>query len=154
MIITLSLLQNLYNEFNAKYYENSLEPCPIIIHQRMTRGIMAYFQTGGTRWSRKGAKTISKSIVVNVNNPAFKDMNDLKEVMIHEMMHQYMRERFKIGGHTPMFKVRLRSILQREFPNARLFTLTTIDFEMVFAPLGTATCSPVWKYAMIPLVIL
>ncbi len=95
--INLELAQNYYTELNERYFERKLPPCRLEISARLTR-------TAGKIWPKMRVMRLSLSYH-RLYGP-----EELRNTILHEMIHLWLYEQKLPSGHTPLFRRKLEEV--------------------------------------------
>ncbi len=106
MKVTQRLVEELYNLYNKKYFDNNLNTPIYVSHTRRSKNTLGYFN--------------HRNFITIFSNPfsvRFNTENDLKGTIIHEMVHARLFQKYGYSncGHTPRFHSMLSSIMRSEF---------------------------------------
>lgn len=97
---TVSELQMWYNEFNAKYFNNVLKPCPI--HINNTKRSLGQF-CRKTDW-------FGTRCFIKISNYLDRPIKDIQNTLIHEMVHQWQWMTYAKCDHGTTFKKKAQEI--------------------------------------------
>mgnify|MGYP003417961761 CR=1 FL=1 len=87
-------LKEWYNEFNARYFNNELTRCEIILSK--TKRALGQFCVDNSYWTPK--QTIKISVYLD------RPIKEVQNTLIHEMIHQWQYEEFGKSDHGKTFK--------------------------------------------------
>lgn len=103
---TVDRMQELYDEYNEKYFNNELPDIPLKTNRSR--------RTGGTVLAYKNKATGDIRIEhLTISNFFEKDEEALKKIMLHEMIHVYFLNKGIIEGHGARFE-RMRKELSEK----------------------------------------
>ncbi len=128
-MVNQETIKDWFQQLNEKHFENQITlSLDVEVSHRKVRGRCGFFKyprrywLSGSSGSDNNYKMQNGKIVVFVNNPHLQTENDVKETLLHEMVHSYLFQYYGKGrcGHTPSFKIKLRNILKNEFGDIQL----------------------------------
>lgn len=98
MTFTTSELNNWYDRFNAKYFNNELNRCPIYINK--TKRALGQFKAN--RWYN--------SCEILISNYLDRPIKDVQNTLLHEMVHQWQWVNYGHCDHKYTFKMKAQEI--------------------------------------------
>ena len=99
-------LRNFFNEMNEKHFNNIIKVNLVFYSRKSSH--CGFYRIGFDY--RKGQRIQQISI-----NTFSKSMQDMKQTMLHEMIHAYLHQTGKKHGHTPVFKAMMKSLTFKVF---------------------------------------
>lgn len=94
MTFTITDLENWYDEFNAKYFNNELKRCPI--HINKTKRALGQFD--------RRSDWFGTRCFIKISNYFDRPMKDIQNTLIHEMIHQWQWVKYHKCDHGTTFK--------------------------------------------------
>ena len=96
-IINVETAQQFYTELNAGYFEGKLPACKIEVSRRLSR-------TAGKIWPKLRLMRLSLSYHHRYG------LEELRNTILHEMIHLWLYEQKLPSGHTPRFRAKLAEV--------------------------------------------
>jgi predicted SprT family Zn-dependent metalloprotease len=94
-------LKKLFKELNSEYFRNELPDIVVKWSARLKRAIgqasVKYIQH--SKWDSNNIEIDMKSLKITVSKSIDINMNDLKAIMLHEMVHIYWFTKKRFGNH-------------------------------------------------------
>lgn len=102
MILTIAHIENWYNIFNAKYFNNSLPTIGKHYGESVYIELSKRKKVWGDFWYR--AVQSQKMYRIRLSNYYERAEKAYQETLLHEMIHLYVRRQYNEGGHGYYFK--------------------------------------------------
>jgi predicted SprT family Zn-dependent metalloprotease len=93
-LINLETAQRFYKELNTRFFENKLPNCRLELSNRLTR-------TAGKIWPKLRLMRLSLPYHQRYGP------DELRNTILHEMIHLWLYEQKLPSGHTPLFRRKL-----------------------------------------------